>query len=396
MFILLHGSVILYYGWEGNLNKYLTPIWMIVSRDIVFAFSMIYIFIASKRFYLSKEMSYLGGAIILLLLVAVLHFVDGYIDTIQHSIRNLLLYSLFIFVIPNIQLTEKDIHKLIRLFIKVLLLISAVGFITLADSNYLYGGRVISTLYNPNTAAAILMLGILTIFPIMVSKYKTIEFKTHKYLVIAVLIMALIVTGSFSNMWLLFFALAIQVVVMWKFRVISLKKFMRIILFIFSIIFIAWLSGWIDPVINRFFDIFINNQGTSIVGRINQYEKLLFIDNEFTSIFFGEFKSYTTHDSMYIQLFRNNGFVGLFGYLFIIFFSMILSFRMYKRAISNKNRLLPNLHYFYIGFFAFTFVEVFAGFFVTAIFYRFPVNAIFFFFYGLIFKVSPNRWTENR
>ena len=120
------------------------------------------------------------------------------------------------------------------------------------------------------------------------------------------------------------------------------------------------------------------------MGRINQYEKLLFIDNEFTSIFFGEFKSYTTHDSMYIQLFRNNGFVGLFGYLFIIFFSMILSFRMYKRAISNKNRLLPNLHYFYIGFFAFTFVEVFAGFFVTAIFYRFPVNAIFFFFYGLI------------
>jgi len=266
-------------------------------------------------------------------------------------------------------------------FIVAVAIVAIVAIITKYNNFNLYYGRVVSTVGNPNSLAAVLCLGILMITPKIIMKNLQINKREIGFLSIS--LFALFLTGSFSNFALLLTAIVLQFAIIGKFKLIDLSMvFFYTCLFLSLFSFLFYL-GELDSTVNRFYDIFVEANGTSVVGRINQYQELFAFDSAI-ELLFGKFGYYSTHDGMYIQLIQNNGLIGLVLYVALMFYIIRKLYFLFKYLIINQ-KYKKNITCFLLGFLTFSLSELLLGFFATAIFYRFPLNAIFFLFSGLMF-----------
>lgn len=383
-FATMYGGINLYYGWDHKLNYY-TPFILIILRDFVWmgfiGISMMF-FLIQKRIVISSYIIGYTTFAIIFLGISVVHFSHDLEDTIHHNIRNLFIYSLIIPILPLYIKNIKDVEQIRDLIIKLGVIVGIIGIITyILGESYLWGGRVLGTMFNPNTLGVFLNLVIA--FLISKSLYNGVNKLTFLSNFI-ILCIAILLTGSFQNYLMLFFILfyffisnkglnrKIKTYIKYN------KKIFGWIFFIFivggSVIIFTW-----EPVIHMIEERFTNNLisgvGTGISGRVLNYVNLLnfFERANILEILIGDLQTdrYLKYDSQYLQILRNAGLFGLILMIAIFINIIILAQKTKKYFISvgyiNAASICEGIIIFILAY-------LLIGFNLTAYLYRFPVN----------------------
>jgi len=92
VFALLYGSIHIIYGFGPNLNDFNAPIWMVLSRDVVFFLTICTLALFSRSITPPKDLFILIVIFFGLVLISTMHMHADLIGHLHHNIRNLLMY----------------------------------------------------------------------------------------------------------------------------------------------------------------------------------------------------------------------------------------------------------------------------------------------------------------
>ena len=302
------------------------------------------------------------------------------IETIQHAYRNFLAYMILIFIGFNLKLSKVDLNNIFRNLINFISIISFFCILTLLNDNFLWGGRVFGSLFGPNTAGTIFLLGLCLNFNNKLSFF--VFFKD------LLLMMALALTASFGAI------ISFVVFSILFFNKIALKKYILYFVFIMSLLIlniyfeIINISGFFSTFVNKFHAI-LNGDIFTIENRFAQHTQSLnsFLLNPLKFLIVNyEANLYITNDSLFLQIFNNHGILSLLLFLFFIFTII----QMLNKKINNvdasyifKNRELFNYFENFLRFFIVFFVINCS---ITASLFHYPINCIVWLCTGLFFN----------
>jgi hypothetical protein len=329
------------------------------------------------------------------LIVAISHFSHKeFIEVFQHDIRNIIWYSVIIFLLPCLLRSNKDIKAIFRFLIINAAIISVFGIATkLSGENYLLhsGYRVLSTLGNPNNLAFFLNV----IFFIVLSKL-FFERKKNKRLVFlaGLYLFCMILTISLTNF--LSFLLGLSMLAL--FVLAKKPKKVSISIFLIGIfIFILFNSGFFGRVLDKY-DRMLDKSSvsTSYYGRIQQAEEVLtyFKESKISYIIFGDFSlsKYKRYDSQYWNLFRNDGLLVLILFLLVFFQNIRIGIIKGRSLMKNKEYELGSI---LIGISVALLTTVLINFNATALINRFPLNFFIYFFMGIVILAETSNQKIN-
>jgi hypothetical protein len=348
------------------------------------------LFVLAGRITLKGREAIFFLLIFLLFALGVSHLNKNQADFSHQIFRNLLMYAPLAILIPNVIKTVDQVSELLVFFERLILLAVFVNLVIYFVFEITYLGRLYGTFGTPNVAAVICLLVILAKFYDASNGLFGVNLRAYSVILVCLFLTAL--TGAFTA-WA---ALA--------FCMLSLLRDGRAWLYcliIFSCAFFIYSIGFYYGVLNsliaRIDDVFFSSSisVTTLSGRFEQYELYFerLLNEPLVDLLFGPYDALAveTNDSMYLQLLNNIGIFGLLTYLALLFLVrwhtglLLARWRELCEGVKFPKLCLVKS---YISAFrlliAAFFIVVFPA---VSILFLYPVNAIFFFFAGLIFAL---------
>ena len=406
VFTLFYGGINLYFGWDSSL-KYFTPKILIMFRDfiwVIFIIFTIIIFIVKNSkipFFDNYKITY--TLLSIFALINILHIIHiPVMNILQHNYRNILMYSLIIPISSLFINKQNHLLTIQSIIIYSSLAIALIGIITyLMGPQYVWSGRILSTLFNPNTLGLFLNLSICFLYNKIFYFNKIFQIKY--FFILLIVVSALLLTGSFQNYLFFFFINAYLIFQTFRYKNLKIKKsYIAILLFfVLSMVTVVFQNqNYFSGIFERFRNTFIYQTGTSISGRvlnyINIYEYIQ--TSDLLNLLFGDFSinRYHKYDSQYLNLLHNNGFIGL-----IIFFTLFFWISTKTKKVAKNWFYLNNIAIgaFYISIRIYLIGILFIAFNLTAYLNRFPINFILYLLVGLVFvgdSISKKLMLENK
>lgn len=393
-----------------------TPWYYLILRDIISMGFVLYLSYVAKPYLLKLRMppnyrrflKWFGIVISIYLIIVFIHlFYKEARDILQHYIRNVILYSIFLFFLPVIFKSYKDYDFLVKNLLYAGVVLSIFGILTryVAPDRLTWNGRIISTMADPNNLAIFLLLCMF----IVVNQWGKTGFIKSIFL-FSIYLIAFIMANSVTAFAVVNLGLLVILLLktkIWKGLLFWLIIFYTMIVLSFSIKVIEnpnktmgyliahsfqedrCLIDKLNNITNgKFSKIFlfgletqiIETNTTSLTMRKFQIESLIewFGSKQNPiNLLIGDLNSakYNRFDNQYLNFISNSGIIGLLVFIFIFglgLYEGLKSLRKYKDSTT-----LP--------FSIFILSMLVLGFNGLAFLNRFPLNFLLYLLLGLIF-----------
>lgn len=396
-FLLLISTGLNYLYHQNNYFLYESPMYIKSIPAIIFTL-LFFNFVNFKNFKKNKIVKWHLIFLVTNLILSTLHvlFKRNAFESLHFDIINLGLWSLAVYILPSIIKEEKDFNFFLKNFSFSVFVITILSLI-LFYFGINFDNRFISFFKDPLRAGFVIVLEILVFFNPLRSRYSYLP--PLFYVTLLLLIISLILSGSFSAIFSLIFAFCLALFFLNLTNLYEVKYLpnLKKITFCFFIFYIMYRFGVFDYFIKRFNLMFFledsNAPGfSSISSRIQQYFSLFYVLKKMTilEIFLGKFgnEHYLTTDSFYLQLFYNSGLIGLSSYLIFFFSAVLLNLNLLQNYINNRNKSSSPKYFFLVGMLSLFCILIFFSFFLVALPYQFPFNYLVFLLVGALISLD--------
>lgn len=373
------------FGFDATSKPY-APGLIIILKDalLVCYLSFIGILVANKKIHLDQEFGYYFSMFLLLFLsLSSIHLLNlDFLEWVQHHIRNTLFFFSFIFIGYEF-VSQKRFFDLVIIFCTLNAPAALINWLYFPERTF--NLRAIAFLDNPNTLAGVLSIGIIMALVLY------IKVGQLRYLLAVCCMMAGLVT-TFSMTYLL---LVIALVCFYLVYNMRRGYFPLIILSTFVTCVIIWgsTSDFALKLINRITGIYLalsyDVSSLSTLGdRSAQYQG--FPDyiqrSNLLQILFGNFqaKNYLRYDSIYLVIGTDFGLIALLIFLLMLAY---LGFRLVqarKETSDVGEEVLVDIALLLL-------VALLVSGLAHNLLNRFPVNVLYFLFFGVLFKTIRSK-----
>lgn len=382
-FAMFYGIYVYFFPLKDNFQVS-APSYIFIIKDIIFILmiALLIFYFLIKKIYLNKSLLMIFILFSFIYLGVVFSHIGGKSirDLLQHNLRNIYMYSLFI---PLLGLFLSD--DLIYFLKQIILLGHIVIYLGIVFFFLNMGvqGRILSTFLNANN------LGLFANFLFIADIYLYSSTKKKRHLTNNLFVIgAIFMTGSFQAILLFLVNLLF----------IFSKLNRKVIAYFLMLFIIGTVVSGVFPklrffITDRYNRIFVTKQGSSLTRRIeNHKEYLNFVKNASVPDFlFGDYKikRYRKYDSQYLNFLRNDGLVGTGAFLFLLFYVLAVGMKKINKYKNNKDVFyLKSVIVFLMGswFILFNF---------TAFLNRFPLNFLYYFMFAFVLYFKPKRAVDN-